>query len=236
MSSIKQLIGKVKDNPSEGWQGASGLTLMVVQIEGNKELLVIRPINFEEMELFYRLSYEESMKDMISDDYDYCIWYALDDDGCELTCCINMIDLENIRETTTEDIQEHNRNLEEFKKFHKVYEYQEKIEKEEKEDEVALQEFKNEEKSKFSVRTTKDNETIDAVIYKGFAIHNNLNDIGDNPYKTISIISGEFNGIKLTNCSIRNCKKLIDEIRGVIGDRDLETSNEEIKKIINIYN
>lgn len=122
MSKSKQLVGRVKSNPSKYWRGAEGLTLIVFKIEEDSErLLVIRPIEVEEMERFYRISYEKSMKEMISHDYDYCIWYLLDED-CELICEININDLEDIRELTEDDIKEHNKNLEEFKRIHKVCE------------------------------------------------------------------------------------------------------------------
>lgn len=236
MNKLKELVGTIQDNPSEHWQGLNGIDFIVFQLqEDAKELLVIRPIKLEDMEKFYKSSYDTGMKEMISDDYDYCIWYLLNED-CELTCVIDKDDLVSIREITEDDLNEHNKNLDEFKKIHKVYEYQKKLEEEELQEEIAIKEFEKEEKVKFPI-TLKYKEDIkvvevDAVIYKNFAIHKNIGDIGSSSYKAISIIDGEFKGMQLTTSSVANYKKLIDEIREEIGDRALTNADTEMLQSI----
>lgn len=233
----RQLIGRIKTNPSEEWKRMEGLTLIVIQFgQDCEQLTVIRPIDLEEMERFYQVSYENTMKDIISDDYDFCIWYLLGDD-CELICNISMGDLEAIREVTKDDIAEHNKNLEQFKINHGVYEYQRKLEEDEKKDEIAIKAFKGEEKTSVKALMTHDGVMeVDAVIYKGFAIHNAIGDTDDSIYKNISVISGEFKGMKIASCSIAKCKELIDEIRCRTGNGEIRGSDiEDLRKLITRY-
>lgn len=119
----RQLVGKVKSNPSDDWKGAEGLNLILFEVNGDTEdILVIRPITLEQMEQFYKVSYDTFGKEMISEDYDYFIWYMLDDD-CEFCSHISINDLETTRELINEDIKLHNENLEEFKKLHNFYKF-----------------------------------------------------------------------------------------------------------------
>lgn len=181
-----------------------------MQFDDREELVVTGVLNFDDMEKFYKQSYENGLKEFISDDYEYCIWYVLNED-CELTCHIKVSDVEILRELTKEDDAEYGKNLENFKKIHKFYEFEKKFEDEEKDEKKAKEEFDKSEKVKFKVLVKEGNQEVDAIIYKGFAIHSSLTDI-DSSFKTISIAEGEHAGKALTSCSVAKYKNLIDEI------------------------
>lgn len=224
---VKQLVGRIKNNPSEGWQGAAGIELLVLQFEDKKELNVIRPITLEDMEIFYKVSYETSLKEMISDDYNYCLLYVISDD-CELTLTIDICDLENIREATEEDLKEHNKNIEEFKKIHKLSDIEKELEAERVAEEKADEEFNIKDKQKVVVRTTDKDIEVEAVIYKGFAVHDIVG-YEKSTEKSITILDGEYKGRSLIRCSIIKCIKVIDNVREYLGDRCIE--NKDAKKL-----
>ena len=228
---MKQLVGKVKKNPSKDWKGAEGLSLIVLQMNlTDKNLIVIRPIKLGEIESFYKISFE-SLKDTISSDYEYFIWYLLNDDY-ELTCTIEINDLEDIRQATEEDIKEHNANAEEFKKIYKYYERQEQIRQEELEEEKAAAEFEKADKIEITVlNDVRENIEVSAVIYKGFGVHDLVGYVPGSS-KTVTILEGAYKGMKLTNCNISEYKELIDTIREAIGDKII--GPEDTKTLVKI--
>lgn len=236
MSELKQLLGRVKENSSEDIKRFRGLDLILIQVGEDKEILVIRPIKLEQMEQFYKVSYENGMKDMISDNYEYCIWYLADEE-CELQCSININELDIIREITEEDIEEHNKNFEEFKKIHKFDERKRKLEEEERQEKIALDKFKEEKKIKFEVHLKFGKcKIIDAVIYKNFAIHNEIDCTDNNILKAVTIYEGSYKGRKVTSCNVTKYKTMIDEIRTIIGNKTIEESDvKRIQSIISKY-
>lgn len=122
---LEYLLVKVKEDSNDEFKEYRGLELMAAKIDEDIELLIVRPIELDQMEKFYKASYDSGMKDMISNDYEYCIWYLADEE-CELQCSINIEKLDIIRELTKEDFKEHEKNFEEFKKIHKFKERQQK--------------------------------------------------------------------------------------------------------------
>jgi len=234
--SLKHLIGRVKENCSNDVKGFKGLDLIALQIDNDEKLLVIRPIKLEQMEEFYRTSYENGMKEMISDDYEYCVWYLADEE-CELQCSININELDIIRELTKEDIEDHDKNFEEFKRIHKFDERRKKLEEEERQEKIALEEFKKEKKSEFEL-SLKDGtcKIVDAVVYKGFAIHDGINCNDENIFKNVTIYEGKYKGRKLVSCNVAKYKNMIDEIRVVIGNKEIKESDaKKIQEIISKY-
>lgn len=224
---LEHLLVRVKENSSEEFKEYRGLDLIAIRINEDKEPLIIRPIKLDQMERFYKASYNSGMKDMISDDYEYCVWYLADED-CELQCSIDIGELEILRKITQEDIDEHDRNFEEFKKIHKFKERQQKMEDEIKEDEKCEEEFNKQDKVSFEIHTKDGFVEVKGVIYKGFGIEKGWN--------TITILSGEFKGYKLFSCRPREIKKIIDEIKFVIGDKVIEKNDyKKIQKIISKY-
>ena len=81
----------------------------------------IGALELEQLEKFYRASYETGGKDIISDDYEYCVWLLADED-CELVPRIKLSDLENLKEATQEDADKFDKSFNEFKKVHKFAE------------------------------------------------------------------------------------------------------------------
>ncbi|WP_368490762.1 hypothetical protein [Clostridium sp. BJN0013] len=228
---MKLLIGKIKNDCSEDLQELRGIKLVGFTIdEEDKKLHGIHPINLGDMEKFYKFSFE-GLKNDISEDYDYCIWYLLGED-CEFVSSINLNELEDIREFTKEDDELYGKNLEEFKKIHHFYDMEQRIKDEEKAENKANEEFLKEKKQKIEVRVRGETETIDAVIYRGFGIHNPL-DIEDSSFKTITILEGDNKGLAMIHyCKTSKCKTLINEMRESIGDKAV--ANEDRVKLAEI--
>ncbi|EHI98020.1 hypothetical protein CDLVIII_1321 [Clostridium sp. DL-VIII] len=217
---LKYLLVKVKEDSNDEFKEYRGLELMAAKIDEDRELLIVRPIELDQMERFYKASYDSGMKDMISNDYEYCVWYLADEE-CELQCSINVEELDIIRELTEEDFKEHEKNFEEFKKIHKFKERQQKMEDDEKEDKKCEDEFNSQDKVNFRIKTrTREGYTeVEGIIYKGFGIEKSWN--------TITILSGESKGLKLCSCPPREIKKIIDEIKETIGNEDIKEENKE---------
>lgn len=233
---IEYLLVRIKENSSDDFKEYRGLDLIAIRMNDDKIPLILRPIKLDQMEKFYKASYDSGMKEMISDDYEYCVWYLADEE-CELQCTIGIDELDIIREITKEDIEEHDKNFEEFKKNHKFDERKKRLEEEERQEQIELEEFKKEEKIKFEV-SLKDNKSkiVDAVIYKGFAVHNDVDGNDDNIFKAITICEGKYKGRKLASCNVAKYKKVIDEIRATIGNKGIEESDaEKLQKIISKY-
>lgn len=228
---VKLLIGKIKNSCSEDLQELRGIKLVGFRInDEDKKLHGIHPINLDDMEKFYKFSYE-GLKNDISEDYDYCIWYLLGED-CEFLASISIDELEDIREFTKEDDELYGKNLEEFKKIHHFYDMEQRIKDEEEVENKANEEFLKEKKHKIEVWTSDGLKAIDAVIYKGFAIHNPLG-IEDSSFKTVTILEGDNKGLAMTHyCKTSKCKTLIDEIRETIGDKDV--TNDDSDKLAEI--
>ncbi len=232
---MKFLVGKVKNNCSGDYKGLEGIELILLEHWDKEKFAVIGVLNFSDMEKFYKQSYENGLKEFISDDYEYCLWYVLSDD-CELTCRINKLDIENLRDFTKEDDKIYGKNLKEFKRIHNFVGIEKKFKDEEKAEKLANKEFEKSNKIKILVLTRDGYKRVKAVVYKGFAIHN---PVGNKYYgslntsKTITILEGENKGRSLVNsCFARNCKKLIDEVKKVIGDKSI--TNEDGAKIVQI--
>jgi len=232
---LKYLLAKVKENSNDKFKEYRGLDLIAIRVNEDKTPMILRPIKLDEMEKFYKASYNSGMKDMISDDYEYCVWYLADED-CELQCSIDINELDIIREINKEDLEEHNRNFEQFKKDHKFEERKKRLEEEERQEQIALEEFNKEEKIKFEVPATKGKPIVEAVIYKNIAIHNNLDSKDDSVYKAITIYEGKYKGRKITSCSVAKYKNMIDEIRDSIGNKEIEESDsDKLQEIIRKY-
>lgn len=228
---MKFLVGKVKNDCSEDYKGFEGIELILVEFWNKEEFAVAGVLKLDDMEKFYKTSYEKSLKDFISDDYEYCLWYVLNED-CELTCRINKSDIENLREFTKEDDKLYGKNLKEFKRIHNFSGIEKKFKDEEKAEKLANREFEKKDKIKILVLTRDGYKRVNAVIYKGFAIHNpvGMKYCGSlNTAKTITILDGENKGMVLVNsCFIRNCKKLINEVRKAIGDKSITNEDASI--------
>lgn len=221
---IKVLVGNVRD--CEQYRDIKGIKLLVTQIKDNKDLMIIGPIDYKEIEQFYKVSFETGLKDSISDDFDYCIWYLLDKD-CELIPEICIDDLENIREATEKELKEHTDNLEKFKRVHDYYSIQDEFDKESIEENNAKIKFDKEEKVSIEVPCI-DNKfaTVKAITYKGFAIHEALSSGGD--YLAITIMEGPNKGRKLCGCYFRDYKKIVDDIVEIAGTSCITESNKEL--------
>ena len=228
---MKILIGKVKNNCSEDYKGIEGIELILLESWNKEEFCVSGVLKLEDMEKFYRISYEKGLKDFISDDYEYCLWYVLNED-CEFTCCINKSDIENLREFTKEDDKKYGKNLKKFKMIHNFAGVEKKLKDEEKAEKQANRRFEKKDKIKILAKTREGYKRVSAVIYKGLAIHNPVGCeyCGSlNTSKTITILDGENKGISLVNsCYSRDCKKLIDEVRKVIGDKNITNEDADI--------
>lgn len=117
---IKQLVGRVKEDATDDWKLISGLELAVVDVEENfKELLVIRPIQLEQIEKFYKVMHETFGKKEFYEEYDYFVCYATSNCCDDLIMMIDRDNLENIREASKEDILNHNKNVSLLKSDHK---------------------------------------------------------------------------------------------------------------------
>ena len=111
-------------------------------------------------------------------------------------------------------------------------------EQEEKE-KIAVEEFKNIDKYDFNLRVRDGSECmIKAIFYKGFAIHDSIDSVNaeESAYKSITVAEGKHKGIKLLSCNVTEYKKCIDEIREVIGEKQLEESDlSKLKDIVKKY-
>lgn len=224
---IEYLLVRVKENSSDDFKEYRGLDLIAIRVNEDKTSLILRPIKLDQMEKFYKASYESGMKEMISNDYEYCVWYLASED-CELQCSIDINELDIVREITKEDIEDHDKNFEEFKKIHKFYEREKEIEEAIKEDEKCEEEFNKQDKVSFEIHTKDGFVGVKGIIYKGFGIEEGWN--------AITVLSGEYRGCKLCSCSAGKVKKIINEIRSVIGDKDIEKNDyKKIQTIISKY-
>lgn len=235
---MKHYIGMVKKDCSKDLEAFSGLELFMVSGFKDDYLLVICPLELDQIEKFYKASYDSGMKEMISEDYEYCVWYLADPE-CEFSCSIPKSDLENIRPATQEDANKYDENFDEFKKIHKFAEREQAMKEQEEKEKIAVEEFKNIDKSDFILRVRDGSEfNIKAVFYKGFAIHDSIDSVNaeDSAYKSITVVEGKHKGIKLLSCNVTEYKKCIDEIREVIGDKQLEESDlSKLKDIVKKY-
>ncbi|MGN9163462.1 hypothetical protein [Clostridium sulfidigenes] len=229
---VRNLIGTVKD--IEEYKDIKGLNLLVTQI-GEMDPMIIGPIDYEEIEQFYKISYDTELKELISNNYNYCIWYVLNE-NCELINEINIDKLENIREATEEDLKQYNENIEKFKNEHGYYKIEEELEKNHIEEEKSKTEFENLDKSFIDIRYTEDEKgTVAAVMYKGYAVHYPINSYASGV--SITILKGKWKGKMICTCNFREYKSFIDKIVEKIGDRPLEEDNfkdiEIVREILN---
>lgn len=231
-------VGTVKRECSKDVEAFAGLELFMISGFKDNYLIVIAPLELDQIEKFYRASYDSGMKEMISEDYEYCVWYLADPE-CEFSCSIRKSDLENIRPATQEDANKYDKNFYEFKKIHKFAEREQAMKEQEEKERIAVEEFKNIDKYDFDVRSRdRRGITVKAIIYKGFAIHDSIDSIDaeNSTYKTITVAEGKHKGIKLLSCNVTEYKKCIDEIREIIGDKQLEESDSvKLKEIVKKY-
>lgn len=233
--TIKNYVGEVKKDCSQDAKAFTGLKLFLMYMSGDEEALILGALTLEDIEKFYKASYEAGMKEMISDDYEYCIWYLADSE-CELTPRIKLSDLENLRDATQDDANEFDKSFDEFKKIHKFAEREQAYKEQEEREKAGVEEFKKLHKQPISV-AIKMGETVSgvpAVIYKGFAVHDPIDsvDAENSVYKTITVIKGKGKGQKLLSCNVIEYEKCIDEIRAVIGDKVLEMSDTDLLRPI----
>lgn len=231
-------VGTVKKECSKDIEAFAGLELLMLSGFKDSYFIVIGPLELEQIEKFYRASYDSGMKEMISEDYEYCVWYLADPE-CEFSCSIRKSDLENLRSATQEDANKYDKNFDEFKKIHKFAEREQAMKEQEEKEKIAVEEFKKLDKADFEVKVRDGGiQTIKAIIYRGFAIHDSLEtvDAENSEYKTITIAQGKNKGIKLLSCNILKYKKCINEIRAVIGNKQLEESDlAKLKDIVKKY-
>lgn len=234
---MKHYIGTVKKDCTEEIRAFAGLELFTIQGLEDNYFIVIGPLELDQIERFYKASYNSGMKEMISDDYEYCVWYLADPE-CEFSCSIGKSDLENIRSATQEDADKYDKNFDEFKKIHKFAEREQAMKEQEERERIAVEGFKKLEKVDFTVKVRGGECKVKAIIYKGFAIHDSLDSINaeDSEYKVITVAEGKHKGIKLLSCNVTEYKKCIDEIREAIGDKQLEESDSyKLKNIVKKY-
>lgn len=235
---MKILVGKIKGDCSEKYKDLKGMTIAGTQLyEDDSELCALQPLTLDDMEKFYKSSYED-LKNDISSDYDYCIWYLLNGE-CEFVCSIPLDELEDIREYTTEDDKEYGKNIKEFKLIHNFYGVEKKLKDEEKAEKQANRRFEKKDKIKILAKTREGYKRVSAVIYKGFAIHNPVGCkyCGSlNTSKAITALDGEFKGESMGTYPVDKCKGIIDKVRKAIGDRPVETRDEEkVAEIVKKY-
>lgn len=136
------------------------------------------------------------------------------------------------------DANKYDKNFSKFKKIHKFAKREKAIKEQEEKEIIAVEEFKKLDKSDFTVRVRDGKCKVKAIFYKGFAIHDSVDsvDAEDDVYKTITVAEGKNTGIKLLSCNITEYKTCIDEIRKIIGDKQLEESDlDKLKDIIKKY-
>lgn len=121
---IKQLIAKIKENAIDDWNLVAGLEIAVIELQENSnEFLVLRPIQLDQMEKFFKVMYETFGKNEFYEDYDYFICYAISEDCDDILLTITKENIEELREATEKDVSIHNKNLEILKKNHNWYKY-----------------------------------------------------------------------------------------------------------------
>jgi hypothetical protein len=231
---LKILVGQIKRDTNSGYKNLAGMTIAGTQLyEDDNELCALQPLTLEDMERFYKSSYE-GLKNDISEDYDYCIRYLLDG-NCEFVSSMPLDTLKNIREYTKADDEIYAKNIKEFKKRHNFYEIDKALKNEEEVQKKANEKFDKLPKEKITVPIINGNETVDAVTYKGFAVHYPLKCKGSK-YKAVTAIDGEYKGLLLTECKTTEYKNLIDEVRKAIGDRPpRESDKEKLIEIVKKY-
>ena len=230
-------VATVKKDCLKDVKAFAGLELFMFSGFVDNYLVAIGPLELEQMEEFYKASYDSGMKEMISDDYEYCVYYLADPE-CEFSCSIWKSDLEKLRPATKEDADKYDKSFTEFKKIHKFAEREQAMKEQQEKEMIAVEEFKKLDKSDFAVRTCDGECKVKAIFYKGFAIHDSVDsvDAEDDAYKTITVAEGRNKGIKLLNCNITEYKTCIDEIRKIIGDKQLEESDlVKLKDIVKKY-
>lgn len=125
---IKQLICKIKENATDDWNLVAGLNIAVIELQENSnEFLVLRPIQLDQMEEFFKVMHETFGKNEFYEDYDYFVCYAVSEDCDDILLTITRDNLEEIREATEEEILIHNYNLEILKKNHNWYNYKNQL-------------------------------------------------------------------------------------------------------------
>jgi hypothetical protein len=235
---IKHCIGTVKKDCSEDAKAFAGLELFMISGFKDNYLIVLGPLELDQIEKFYKASYDSGMKEMISDDYEYCVWYLAGPE-CEFSCSIDKGDLEKIRAATQEDANKYDKNFDEFKKIHKFDEREQAMKEQEEMEQIAIEEFKKADKVDFSIRVRDGSEyKLRVIMYKGFAIHDSIDSVNaeESAYKSITVAEGKHKGIKLLSCNITEYEECIDEIREAIGDKQLEESDlAKLKVIVNKY-
>lgn len=121
---IKQLIAKIKENATDDWNLVAGLEIAVIELQENSnEFLVLRPIQLDQMEKFFKVMHETFGKNEFYEDYDYFICYAISEDCDDILLTITKENIEELREATEKDVSIHNKNLEILKKNHNWYKY-----------------------------------------------------------------------------------------------------------------
>ncbi|MBC2456154.1 hypothetical protein [Clostridium beijerinckii] len=121
---IKQLIAKVKENATDDWNLVAGLEIAVIELQENSnEFLVLRPIQLDQMEKFFKVMHETFGKNEFYEDYDYFICYAVSEDCDDILLTITKENIEELRQVTEKDVSIHNKNLEILKKNHNWYKY-----------------------------------------------------------------------------------------------------------------
>ncbi|WP_322018236.1 hypothetical protein [Clostridium butyricum] len=230
-------VGTVKKECSSDIKAFAGLELLVMYFTGDKEALILGALTLEQTEKYFKANYDSGMKDIISDDYEKCVW-LLADEECEIVPYIKLSDLENLRVASQADADKFDKSFDEFKKVHKFAEREKAYEEQEEREKVAVEKFKKLPKKTINISTKDGSKLVGAFIYKGFAIHDYIACMNtqNQPIKTITVIEGEGKGKKLLDCNVTEYEKCIDEIRAVIGDKILEMSDlPSIKPILNKY-
>ncbi|MBN7575433.1 hypothetical protein C1H57_08430 [Clostridium sp. 2-1] len=121
---IKQLIAKVKENATDDWNLVAGLEIAVIELQENSnEFLVLRPIQLDQMEKFFKVMHETFGKNEFYEDYDYFVCYAVSEDCDDILLTITKENIEELRQATKKDVSIHNKNLEMLKKNHNWYKY-----------------------------------------------------------------------------------------------------------------
>ncbi|GEP65771.1 hypothetical protein CBE01nite_35390 [Clostridium beijerinckii] len=121
---IKQLIAKVKENATDDWNLVAGLEIAVIELQENSnEFLVLRPIQLDQMEKFFKVMHETFGKNEFYEDYDYFVCYAVSEDCDDILLTITKENIEELRQATKKDVLIHNKNLEILKKNHNWYKY-----------------------------------------------------------------------------------------------------------------
>lgn len=116
---IKQLISKIKEDATGDWKLVAGLDIAVIELQENSsEFLVLRPIQLEQMEKFFKVMHEAFGKNEFYEDYDYFVCYAVSEDCDDILLTITRDNLGEIREANEEEILIHNNNLEILKRNH----------------------------------------------------------------------------------------------------------------------